>query len=522
MAKTNEQKLAEIMQKVAEMQRRENGKKLPDEQIRAFVSDELDRNGNAKPDSAAARYLGGLLARNPKIRQELKEDLPAARQARKLHMARLRADAARRGAEKLKQDLLGRKKRAAQRELEQIAQKKRDAAGKERLDASALNAPDSGRDRHWYTLPARPLTALVNRTALGTHAQRHIDIPFDQKLPCNPIEHRTKSGVLRGAEFEPIGEPNGKVVLFFSGSGSPAARYVQPVLEPYLLMGAKVVTMDYRGFGKSETLTKTGKKTGTPLCEKSMYEDGREMLDFVTKTMGVKPENVILHGFSMGGPVASKVAADFAQEQQRTALAEGRKLGAAKLGGIVLHSPTNSMYEVAKAQTNAVMGFGGWVFGGGYNAASHMQRLHKFDPEMPVHYVSGDYNAEQNPDRETLPLPEELQDQLEDAYRLGEAQRYQRQRGMSEEAKRQEKANLDKVRREKQEDDLYDGLDIYRTHIHEDPEAQFENATAYRGKGAHTDANLSYYDNGLRSLVQGRRAPEPQPRREPEPGPENA
>ena len=87
-------------------------------------------------------------------------------------------------------------------------------------------------------------------------------------------------------------------MLFFSGSHGPAGQYLPNVLDPYLQMGAKVVTMDYRGFGESETLTSNGKKTGTPLSEQSIYKDGKAMLEYVVKTMGVKPEDVILHGYS--------------------------------------------------------------------------------------------------------------------------------------------------------------------------------------------------------------------------------
>ena len=431
-------------------------------------------------------------------------------------MKDLRTAAAIQGEKKRKLDMLGRKKRAAQRELEQIAQAKRRAAGKEELNKDALKTPDTGRGK------TPGFTALVHRVALGTHAERHRNVPYDQNFAYNPVEHKTKNGILRGAEFEPIGEPNGKVVLFFSGSGGTSAQYVQPVLEPYLLMGAKVVTMDYRGFGKSETLDKSGRKTGTPLSDKTMYEDGKDMLEYVTKTMGVKPENVILHGYSMGGPVASKVAADFAQERERIALAEGRKVKPMKLGGVVLHSPTNSMYEVAKDTSNRVMAFGGWAFGGwafggGFNTVSHMQRLHKYDPEMPVHYVSGNYDAEPGQRPRSARLPGDLQEKLNDAYEEGITHRANRQKKMTEEELRLEEKALEDVAEYVQNEDKFDGLDIDHTKIHQDPKAQFVNATTYRGTGAHMAENLSYNDEGLRRLMETNRSAEPELQREQEP-----
>ena len=162
------------------------------------------------------------------------------------------------------------------------------------------------------------------------------------------------------------------------------------------------------------------------------------------KNLKVKPENIILHGYSMGGAVASKVAADFTQEQQKRALEEGRT--AHKLGGFVLHSPMSTLYEVASEESNKFMGAGAWMFGGGFNTRSHMRRLHQLDPEIPVHYVSGDY-----------------------------------MKGS----------------------DKGDGLDIDYTKIHQDPTAMFANSSTHRGKEGHTGMhNVTADDKDLASLVQ--------------------
>ena len=183
---------------------------------------------------------------------------------------------------------------------------------------------------------------------------------------------------------------------------------------------------------------------GTPLSEDSVYKDGREMLRYATEELGVEPENVILHGYSLGGAVASKVAADFAHEQQQKALKEGRTLKKRKLGGVVLHSPIDSMYSVSKNYVGGIhaAGFFGWAGAGGYNTKSHMQRLHKLDPDMPVHYVSG------------------IKDEG-------------------------------------------DHLDIDATNIDKDPKAHFANSSSYRGREGHSGDNLNIYDDdGLLEIAQ--------------------
>ncbi len=87
------------------------------------------------------------------------------------------------------------------------------------------------------------------------------------------------------------------------------------------------------------------------------------------------------------------------------------------------------------------MGFGGWAFGGGYNTKSHMQRLHRLDPDIPDHYVSGSKDATDDYDR---PDP--------------------------------------------------DNLDLNVTKLHQDPKAQFRNSSVHIGDESHTGMNLRAID----------------------------
>ena len=436
--------LQEILAEVKSMESK-SGQTITDEDINNYIEQEKKRE--ADPNSKVARKVAKLMAANPALKERLVNELPAAveRLDYKEKMSKLRTAAGRSGVEKMKNDFFGAKKRQAKRELEAIAQEKRKKAGENAIDKSKATASIStGRGRHL-------LTSIVNEQSLGSHEERHNEtFQLPEKNRIKTIDDcKTKDGVLKGAVYgkSPI-KPGDKVVLFFSGSGGPAAEYAPQVIEPYLEMGAKVVTMDYRGYGNSETRNSHGKKVGTPLSEKSLYQDGKAMLEYVMKNLKVKPENIILHGYSMGGAVASKVAADFTQEQQKRALEEGRT--AHKLGGFVLHSPMSTLYEVASDDSNKFMGAGAWMFGGGFNTRSHMRRLHQLDPDIPVHYVSGDY------------------------------------------MKGNEKG---------------DGLDIEHTKIHQDPTAMFANSSTYRGREGHTGMhNVTAKDQDLASLVQNGRA----------------
>lgn len=467
----------EIMQKLGELYEKDaSGNKPTQDQIKAYINNELTEGADKKPiakDNLSAKYIGGLMARNPKLRKELKEALPAAHQAKKDKMAALRADANRKGMDKVINDFRGKKRAQAKRELEEIAKEKRRAAGEKEIDKELVEKSiSSGRGR-------TPLTSMVNKEALGERKDRRKNWAFSLKKEgearkqdekdykkdevvsdevaekraikqnetgsVNSIEYKTPDGLLKGARYDPAEKTSEKVVIFFSGSGAPASKYAPDVADTYLKKGMRVVAMDYRGFGKSETRTKSGKVTGTPLCEESIYKDGKQMLKYVMKEMGVKPENIILHGYSLGGSVASKVAADFAQEQQKKALEQGRT--EKKLGGVVLHSPIATMQEAAAETAGSkFMGVGAWMFGGAYNTRSHMRRLCKLDPDMPVHYVSGSADCE-------------------------------------------------------------DQLDIKKTMIHQDPQAKFKNSSFYVNEfGGHEDPNVLPEDGGLTRLTESKRS----------------
>ena len=446
--------LDEVMREISNMsQTYKKNLSASEEELKDYVQKELDGKEVDK-NSSAARYVADLMARNPKVRKELKSSLPQTDAARKQKMKDLRTAAKRTGWDKLFNDFRGKKKRAAKRELEKIAQDKRRSLNEDQLQTS-FKVPSEGRGRHL-------LTYMVNEDALGSHKQRHSKDPKHQHPTKNKVKDirlRTSEGRLVGALYAPPkGVPDsGKVVIFFSGSGGTAGEQVQTVLDDYLKMGVSVVSMDYRGFGKSETLSKSGKKKGTPLSEKSMYQDGKDMLTYVRNNMKIKPENIILHGYSMGGAVASKVAADYAQKQQERALEQGRNVK--KLGGVVLQSPIATMKEAAYASTMEgqantfvnrgiakFMSGGAYTFGGSYNTRSHMRRLHKYDPDMPVHYFSGNIDYE-------------------------------------------------------------DQLDIDETGINRDPKAAFKNSSSHTSMtGSHESKNMDIENTGLKKMIQEKRA----------------
>lgn len=387
-----------------------------DEEIKNYIREEKQMRGIgplSEKSQKLSEYISELMLRDPRNQPLLKKKLRTAARIEKNKMNALREAAQRKGIDKLKNDFWGKKKRAAKEAIREIEQDRRKNGGTqvEDIDTASIS---TGRGRGL-------LSPFVNAQAMGTKENRHKkmlmegnpiprdqldrwtnheweEVDYDEELVMDPYDKftcKTDKGELDGLKFEPTnGKKSGKVVLFFSGSGDNAFNYVGPVANTYLNEGTEVYVMNYRGFGDSKTLKKNGEQDKTPLSEQSIYEDGRAMFDFLVNEKKIDPCNIILHGFSMGGAVASKVAADVSMEQakrrqeavdRRQPLSQ-QEIDKNKLGGLVLHSPMASMYEAAG---KGVLGFAGWMSGGGFNTRSHMRRLHKFDPNLPVFYASG-------------------------------------------------------------------------------------------------------------------------------------
>ena len=416
----NRKTLADIIKEL------QNDSKDTAPQDNAFEYLQEKERGTASAEAQIAKDVLDLIRKDPTFHKELtaklpEQDRPKYDQAR---LERLVTDANRTNFDKLIHDFLGKKRKAAKAELEQLAE-----------GVFAKNAEG------------------INEMAIGGRTARQNEKASQYPDDFEPIAHTydAKNGnkvELKGAKYVPE-HPTGKVVLVFTGSISPAASQIGNIKDAYLEAGATVISMDYRGFGNSKEYGKDGKEVEKTPNELTLNEDARVMYDYVLKSIpGIKPSDIILHGYSMGGPVAAKVASDIA--------AENAKKGAAvkeedRLGGLTLHSPVATSYEVSrKLGYDRLESFKNWLFGGGFNTRAYMRKLHSNDPALPVHYIGGGSK---------------------------------------------------------------DYLALESTKIHQDPQAKFANSSAYKGDQGHLEKNVSSDDPGLRAMVQHGRSAQLAPQR---------
>lgn len=187
----------------------------------------------------------------------------------------------------------------------------------------------------------------------------------------------------------------GKTVLFLSGSGGSAETYGREVAMQYLQRGANVLLANYRGFGdsKQEVTDRHGEVTEKDIdpTQQGVYEDSFSMFNWLSNVKGIAEEDVIVHGYSLGGAVAANLVAELAERGVTPS-------------ALVMHSAMPSTSEPAKDASEEMLSFlpKKWARGIGkkigkmsktdFTTDDKFARLAAIHPDFPVLFISGDFD----------------------------------------------------------------------------------------------------------------------------------
>ncbi len=89
-----------------------------------------------------------------------------------------------------------------------------------------------------------------------------------------------------------------QVLLHLHGNGGNMS-YNLDTLSVYQNLGFSILSIDYRGYGRSE---------GKFPTEAEVYRDAQAAWDYLVTTRGISPENIFLYGHSLGGAIAIDLA----------------------------------------------------------------------------------------------------------------------------------------------------------------------------------------------------------------------
>ncbi len=261
---------------------------------------------------------------------------------------------------------------------------------------SFLNRPKSHGGGKWKSLFAQiPIpTALsgedtpksLSEMLFGTRAERTQIQNTTNSLQNKDGTHfgniddvkitSTDSAKLRGRLYHPrVTEKQQNredlCVLFCSGSAGSAENYGEDIAEYYLSQGVRFLGVNYRGFGGSADKTPS---------ESGLYDDAYAMYKYLVDEKGMVPGNIIVHGYSLGGPIAASLA--------KTLAKKGKKVRA-----LVLHSPMVTSFEAAADSADeAIDGQAATVtklFLGKFDTRDKLTTLHGQAANMPIRLISG-------------------------------------------------------------------------------------------------------------------------------------
>jgi pimeloyl-ACP methyl ester carboxylesterase len=125
-----------------------------------------------------------------------------------------------------------------------------------------------------------------------------VNTPFDIRLYFEEIIFKTSDGVDLSGWFVPVKNQKGVILILHGKSGNISTRLT--FLNYFSRkLGLSTFIIDYRGYGKSE---------GIP-DEKGTYLDAEAAWEYLTAVKKIKPQDIIIFGRSLGGPIAAWLAA---------------------------------------------------------------------------------------------------------------------------------------------------------------------------------------------------------------------
>ncbi|WP_353570632.1 alpha/beta hydrolase [Candidatus Albibeggiatoa sp. nov. BB20] len=160
-----------------------------------------------------------------------------------------------------------------------------------------------------FNMPYKDVNISVKNTADYLHCW-HIPAP-------NPNTHQHI--ILPEEPANILKQP--KTILYFTGAGYNKGSYLNR-MKGFRQLGFSIFTCDYRGYGKSK---------GRYPKEQQFYDDAKLAWNYLTKTKGIDPKDIIIYGESLGGAVSIHLAT---QEPE--------------VGGVIIQSSFTSMADTIR------------------------------------------------------------------------------------------------------------------------------------------------------------------------------
>jgi pimeloyl-ACP methyl ester carboxylesterase len=122
------------------------------------------------------------------------------------------------------------------------------------------------------------------------------NLPYEDIWLQVPAKNTTET--IHGWWIPATSSKSDLVLLYLHGNGYNMGANIDE-MHKYYKMGFDVVSLDYRGYGRS---------TGGFPREKQIYEDVDIFWDYLIGRRGINPQNIVVFGHSLGGAIAIELA----------------------------------------------------------------------------------------------------------------------------------------------------------------------------------------------------------------------
>lgn len=198
---------------------------------------------------------------------------------------------------------------------------------------------------------------LFNEKKISSYTLPGNNIP-DSLL--KQVTFQSGGNTLYGYWVTSDGSYKGKTILYCQGNKHNIDNYWDRVMYLHKL-GVNIFIYDYRGYGLSE---------GTP-SEDGLHEDAAAAWNFIQKSYGVKPDSLILYGYSLGNVSSIYLAAEVVRPMALIAEAPFASANSLTQGSLVLDIPS------------------GWLTKGKFDNAQEIKKINT--PFLLMHGSDDDF-----------------------------------------------------------------------------------------------------------------------------------
>ena len=129
------------------------------------------------------------------------------------------------------------------------------------------------------------------------YSREIVATPADRGLQYEDVSIHTEDGETLSAWWIPAERPRGAALVLHGNAGNISHRI--DYARMFRGFGYSTLLVDYRGYGKS-----TGKPT-----EEGTYRDALASWRWLVNAQGLRPQDIVVLGESLGGPIACWIAA---------------------------------------------------------------------------------------------------------------------------------------------------------------------------------------------------------------------